>query len=37
MAQLDLVLRETRRSLDVLVRGAPLGAQATQTRLDEGD
>ena len=32
MAQLDLVLRETRRSLDVLTRGAPAGAQAVDPR-----
>jgi hypothetical protein len=37
MAQLDLVLRETRRSLDVLTHGAPAATQTTATRVEEGE
>jgi hypothetical protein len=37
MAQLDLVLRETRRSLDVVRGRAPAATQATSTRVGEGD
>jgi hypothetical protein len=36
MAQLNLVLRETRRSLDVVTGRAPAAAHATSTHVEEG-